>query len=200
MYRLVIFDLDGTLADASVMVPNDARIFDDMREAVIELHSHGIALAVATMMPTASAAAIVSSWDVGSLFLTVRGADVPCTKGDLIRLCMLDVGAAPAETLMVGDSETDMIGAGRNGVGFVAAPGSGDFERWDSSAYRPSDGMALVRFVLGFHGSRCHNYITNPDSSACSRRPADSPRTTRVLSCCRRPTAKATTGAGPSSS
>ena len=69
----------------------------------MELHRNGVKLARATMMDTPSAAAIVDSWDIRGLFSSVRGADLPCSKGDLIRLCMEDVGAKPEETLMVGD-------------------------------------------------------------------------------------------------
>jgi len=150
MYRLVVFDLDGTLADASAWFFGGARMFEDMRASAMELHRNGVKLAIATMMDTPSAMAIVDSWDIRDVFSSVRGADFPCSKGDLIRLCMEDVGADPGETLMVGDSETDMVGARRNGVDFVAAPHSEDFERWESRAYRPLDGDALTRFVLGF--------------------------------------------------
>ena len=154
MYRLVIFDLDGTLADASAWCPGGARIFDDMRSAVVRLHESGVEMAIATMMDTFSAMEIVGSWDVRELFRSVRGADFPCSKGDLIRLCMDDAGASPKETLMVGDSRSDLAGARSCGVSFVAAPRSGDFDRWDPVAYRPLDGDALAEFVLGTNGLR----------------------------------------------
>jgi len=157
MYKLVVFDLDGTLADASAWFIGGADIFEDMRACAMELRRNGLDLCIATMMDTESAMAIVRSWDVGDLFLSVRGADRPCRKGDLIRQCIEDAGASPEGTLMVGDSESDMIGARMCGADFVAAPHSEDFGRWDDRAYRPLDGSALTRFVLGFESSRCHS-------------------------------------------
>ncbi len=156
MYELVVFDLDGTLADTSAWFLG-ARMFEDMRACAMELRRNGLKLCIATMMDTPTAEAIVRSWDVGDLFLSVRGADRPCRKGDLIRLCMEDAGASPEKTLMVGDSESDMIGARMCGADFVAAPHSEDFERWDDRAYRPLDGSALTRFVLGFDRPECHD-------------------------------------------
>jgi len=156
MYDLVVFDLDGTLADASAWFLG-VRMFEDMRACVMELRRNGVKLCIATMMDTPTAMSIVRSWDVGDLFLSVRGADSPCRKGDLIRLCIEDAGATPEETLMVGDSESDMIGARACGADFVAAPHSEDFERWDNRAYRPLDGSALTRFVLGFDRPECHD-------------------------------------------
>ncbi len=148
MYRLAIFDLDGTLADTSSWyMPGGARIFEDMRSAVVTLHENGVMLSIATMMDTPSAMGVVSSWDVGGLFSSVRGADFPCDKGDLIAMCVREARVDPKEAVMVGDNWSDLTGAARAGVDFLVAPRCEESDLWPVKACRPSDGEELARMI-----------------------------------------------------
>ena len=145
MYRLVVFDHDGTLADLSGWPYSLADMYPDMRRAVGNLRSDGFILALATLMSTGSAERILHKWGVRDLFDCVKGRSGTYKKGPLIRACIEETENIPSETLMVGDSPGDLDGARMCGTDFVGAPRSG-FDATDG-VYVPADGDALVRFV-----------------------------------------------------
>jgi phosphoglycolate phosphatase-like HAD superfamily hydrolase len=111
MYRLIVFDLDGTLADLSCWPYSHAEMYPDMRRAVEGLRSDGYVLSAATMMDEAAADRILREWGVRDLFTCVKGRSGVGGKGPLIRECIEEAGCSPSETLMVGDSPGDRIGA-----------------------------------------------------------------------------------------
>lgn len=148
MYRLAVFDLDGTLADLSGWPFSGAEMYHDMRDAVRILHEDGVILALATLMDVDSAESVLRGWGVRELFSCVMGRSSTYDKGILIRGCMEALGCSPDETLMIGDSPGDLRGARSCGVDFVGAPCSG-FDAAFDGIYVPEDGYALCRFILG---------------------------------------------------
>ena len=148
MYRLAIFDLDGTLADLSGWPYIGADMYPDMRDAVGILRENGVVLALATLMDGDSAESVLRGWGVRESFSCVMGRSSTYDKGALIRGCLEFLGCSPADALMIGDSPGDLRGARSCGVDFVGAPRS-DFDAASDGIYVPMDGYALCRFVFG---------------------------------------------------
>ncbi len=88
MYRLAIFDLDGTLADLSGWPYAGADMYPDMRDAVGILRENGVVLALATLMDGDSAESVLRGWGVRESFSCVMGRSSTYDKGALIRGCL----------------------------------------------------------------------------------------------------------------
>lgn len=180
MYRLIVFDLDGTLADTSQGIiachryanaamgrpitddrllegiiggplyetyrerfgysEEEARraveiyrahyaqvgvagsvLYPGMDECLAALKERGYRLAVATLKAEELARRLLDSLGVAGYFDVIRGMDGrdSLSKSDLIRMCMAELGAVPAETVLVGDSVHDARGAEQAGVSFL---------------------------------------------------------------------------------
>ncbi len=138
--RLLVFDLDGTLIDSmkdlalSVnatrewmglpRLPNETiarahmldhtAVYDGVREALEELKDRK--LAVLTNKPVAFSRAILAGLKLADHFAFVYGGNsFEQKKPDPVGVIKLmsDTGALPRETVMVGDSDTDVL-TGRN--------------------------------------------------------------------------------------
>ena len=95
-----------------------------------ELKKHGTRLSVATSKPQFFAQQILTSFGFDRYLDEIHGADFEgkLSKTDLIRLCVGE--DAPAECLMVGDTEHDAKGAQAAGVPFLAVSyGFGDLHK-----------------------------------------------------------------------
>ena len=103
-------------------VAGDSRLFPGARETLEGLHGEGYLLAVATGKGRAGLEKVLSSTGLGELFAATRCADETCSKPHprMLRELMDELGADPAETLMVGDTEYDMEMARSAGAGPVA--------------------------------------------------------------------------------
>jgi phosphoglycolate phosphatase len=131
------------LLDTTTLYPGIAEALDALE---------GTTLAVLTNKPGDMSRAILEGLGVGARFARVWGAgDIPSRKPDpagLLRL-MGDVGFAPEETWMVGDSATD-VSAGRAagvrvaGVTWGFHPGALREARPDRLFDRPADLAALT--------------------------------------------------------
>ena len=98
------------------------QVYDGMRETLGELKEAGCFLATATLKKETFAKQILQETGLLSLFDAVCGMDEDdrLTKADLIRRGMEAAGALPEETVLVGDSEFDLAGAGQAGIDFLA--------------------------------------------------------------------------------
>jgi phosphoglycolate phosphatase len=97
-------------------------LYPGVRETLAVLAEIPIALALCTNKPEGLSRRIVDALGIGGRFAGVVGGDTtPWKKPDPRMLTRLidELGAAPAETLMVGDSEVDAAASAAAEVGFV---------------------------------------------------------------------------------
>ena len=117
----------------------EAVVYAGMEEALRTLKAAGLSLGVATLKNGAFARDILRRFSLSPYFDVIHGMDGrdTLTKADLIRRCMGDIGAASAETVLVGDSSYDAEGAKAAGVAFLAVTygfGFSDADRETSQA------------------------------------------------------------------
>lgn len=92
-------------------------VFPGIADMLDALKSRGILTAVASLKPSETLARMIGIH--GLAFDSVHGYSGTETKGDLIRMCMSDLGCAPGETVMVGDTVNDEAGAESAGTDFI---------------------------------------------------------------------------------
>ncbi|WP_456846492.1 HAD hydrolase-like protein, partial [Cellulomonas sp. P5_C6] len=112
---------------------HDATVFDGVPELLVDLRAAGCRLVVATSKPEVFAVPICADHGLTPLVDGIFGAplDESGTKADVIAraLAAEPHAPSPATTLMVGDREHDVHGAGAHGIDCVgvtwgyAAPG-----------------------------------------------------------------------------
>jgi len=180
MIKLVVFDMDGTIADTSMGIlnshrhahkmmgspvpqidvlrsviggpllnsyitrfgfsPEDARtavqyyrayyaengfaeaeVYEGFKETLQELKNKGCLIGVATLKAEKFVKPMLEVLGLTQYFDIIYGMDDKDTrtKTGLIDMCVKDAGVKKEETLMVGDSEHDMMGAQQSGVNFI---------------------------------------------------------------------------------
>jgi phosphoglycolate phosphatase len=100
------------------------RPYDGVTEALEELRSHGLGLAVLTNKPQRASAEILERLDLARWFFRVVGGDTPAgRKPDPAGLLAVakTMRAAPFETVLVGDSAIDLETAHRAGSAICLA-------------------------------------------------------------------------------
>ena len=99
-------------------------VYPGIPEAMERLRAAGFRLAVATSKPEPFSRQIISHFRLDGYFEAVCGATMDETrteKADVIRYALATLGAAPEESLMVGDREHDVLGARAAGVSCLGA-------------------------------------------------------------------------------
>jgi phosphoglycolate phosphatase len=93
-------------------------LFDGLRELLGELHRDGWQLAVATGKSGRGLDACLAGHGIAGLFCSLQTADRHPSKPDpaMLEAAMLEAGAAPEETVMIGDTSFDMAMARAAGV------------------------------------------------------------------------------------
>ena len=110
--------------------PAAAPIFDGMRELFEALIGAGWTLAVATSKQQSVIERCLALAGIDHLFAVVEGKpdDEPHTKAEAISGALARLGASPADAVMVGDRDLDVLGAAACGVPCVGVTwgGTGD--------------------------------------------------------------------------
>ena len=105
-----------------------------------DLKSKGIKMGVATNKPNRFAVALIHNFNLDNYCTSVFGADEKgeLSKSDLIKLCMKDMNAVESETVLIGDTVNDAVGAEQAGVSFIAVTYGFGFRKGDKCAEYPS--------------------------------------------------------------
>jgi phosphoglycolate phosphatase len=98
-------------------------LYPGIGDLLARLKRHGKALALATTKPTVFANEVLRHFNIESYFDAVAGGsldDSLSDKGDIVRQALRALARPdPRETVMVGDTEYDRLGAERNGIAFI---------------------------------------------------------------------------------
>jgi phosphoglycolate phosphatase len=107
-------------------------VYPGITEALGALREKGHTLHVATSKPLVYAARIIDHFGLSAHFRSIHGSEMDGTRSDkasLLSHLLANEGLSPADALMIGDREHDMIGAVRNqipGVGVLWGYGTRD--------------------------------------------------------------------------
>lgn len=106
-----------------------ATLYNGMAETLAQLKSSGVFLAVATLKAERLAKPMLAHLGIAHFFDVIHGVDDNdiCTKADLLKKCIAELGVSADETVLVGDSVHDMKGAEQTGIDFIAALYGFDF-------------------------------------------------------------------------
>ena len=114
--------------------------YPGMQELLAELHDAGILLAVASNKFQEGTETLVAKFFPGINFVAVLGnrpgAPFKPDPG-IVREILSKAGAAPSETVMAGDSETDMKTAENGGIGRIAVT-------WGYRSLQGSPGLTIA--------------------------------------------------------
>ncbi len=133
----------GTMEEAERFVVNfreryqptglyECRIFQGIVELLNDLRAEGRVTAVATLKPQHFAETLLTHEGITGLFDAICGGGAEGhegTKADIVRRVMAQLGAATEETVLIGDTKYDILGAHECGITAVgvgygyAAPG-----------------------------------------------------------------------------
>jgi phosphoglycolate phosphatase len=95
------------------------QVYETIPEALKELKENGHTLFVATSKVRIFAEKIIDHFDLAPFFKSVHGAEMDGTRADktsLIAYIMAQEGLECVDTVMVGDTAYDMVGAKKNGI------------------------------------------------------------------------------------
>lgn len=100
-------------------------LYDGIADLLKNLSSSGKTLAVATSKPTVFTEKILDHFEISDYFDFVSGSDLSDThidKGNIIQTALENLNVSePADAIMVGDRNVDIIGAERNRIESVGA-------------------------------------------------------------------------------
>ena len=121
-----------------------AEHYEGMQELLTTLKDRGFKVGGATYKREDMAQKLLEEKGLAKYFDVIHGADAygRLTKADVVTMSIQDLGAAPEETVMVGDSENDAIGAKDAGALFVGVTYGFGFRTEEDIALFPNIGIA----------------------------------------------------------
>ena len=101
----------------------EVKLYNGLKEVLIELKKRGYRLAVATLKADNLAKSLLKNLNISKYFDVIHGVDDKdsLSKSDLIDMCKNDLNINSKETILVGDSISDKNGANLSKVDFIAA-------------------------------------------------------------------------------
>lgn len=118
-----------------------ASAYEGIPSLMATLKQKGIRTGVATLKPDHLAKRILHLFGIAQYCDIIHGADLEgkLTKADIVALCLKELGAEKAQTVLVGDTEFDAQGAQAQGVAFVGV-------RW-GFGYKEASSLPLSPYV-----------------------------------------------------
>ncbi len=150
-YDVIVFDMDGTLMDSAQSIIHAM----DYAEAKMGLPTMAVAEKKKCIGPPILesykrqdiAKTILENTGLSHYFDIIGGAamDEHSTKASVLKTTLADMGIAPADALLIGDTDFDAEGAWIVGVTFIAVTyGYGYQREEDVSPYSP---LYIAHFV-----------------------------------------------------
>lgn len=135
----------------------EAAIYPGMMQLLHDAHAAGISLAVASMKRQELLTRMMDAYRLTPLFEAAVGAPNPPARGskpDILQAALRDLGAAPEDALMIGDSGYDAQAAVETGTPFCGVLWGFGFESADDITKYPAAKAArtmddLRRILLG---------------------------------------------------
>lgn len=133
------------------------RVYDGVMDMLTTLRGAGCTLHLATAKPIAYAAKITAHYDLAPMLTREFGSELDGTrtdKTDLIAYGLMETGADPSCSFMMGDRRHDMIGARNNGLTPIGALwGYGDHDELRTAgcehiAATPADATEMILRML----------------------------------------------------
>ncbi len=108
-----------------------AALYPQFKEMLGILHDDRIKIGIATLKTESFAEEMIREMEIDQYFDAICGmnSEDSMTKAELISRCIGKCGVNVTETLMIGDSENDRVGALEAGVSFVGATYGFGFKR-----------------------------------------------------------------------
>lgn len=116
-----------------------AKVYPGLVDLLKKLRDSGYKTGVATYKREDQAISLLEEKGLLQLFDAVHGSDVAATltKAEVVNLTINDLGAAASETVMIGDSDNDAIGAEGAGAHFIGVTfGFGFHDKYDIMKFR----------------------------------------------------------------
>ncbi|MBO4374622.1 MAG: HAD-IA family hydrolase [Lachnospiraceae bacterium] len=120
--------------------------YEGMRETLAELKKRGMKLALATYKKEWMAVKLCRHFGYDEFLDCMHGSDPEGkrTKAGIINMCMEECGCTNEETVMVGDTDFDAVGASKAGTSFIGVTyGCGFTAKEDVEAY---EGAVAIDF------------------------------------------------------
>ena len=148
--KLYTKGVDAFLAGETEELPDvfNGEIYPGMEELLQGLKNHGIKVGVATYKQEDQAKKLLAYKGLAKYFDVIHGADPhgKLTKAEVVALSIKDLGAAPEETIMVGDSDNDAIGAEAAGALFLGVTYGFGFKTTDDVEGFKNVGVAATTY------------------------------------------------------
>lgn len=124
MYKVVLFDLDGTLTESGEEIFEN-RPYDGVKDLLGFLKKKGYLLAVASSQPECFVKQILDHFEMTEYFTEIIGSEMNgahVKKTTVIEEALRRIGFLKKreQVLMVGDKEQDILGAKESGIACVA--------------------------------------------------------------------------------
>lgn len=122
------------------------------------LISKDIKMGVATNKPNRFAVALIKQFGLDKYIKSVFGADEKgvLSKRDLIDLCMKDMNALRSNTVLIGDTDNDAIGAEQAGIQFIAVTYGFGFKAGEDIIEHPCVAMVDSPIQIADVISKCY--------------------------------------------
>lgn len=121
-----------------------AKLYQGIYDLCLKLDSHGVKMGVATNKPQRFAVDLIKYFGLDTYCSPVFGADDggKLSKTDLIQQCMKEMKANKSDTVLIGDTDNDAIGAEQVGISFIAVAYGFGFGPHTSNLKYPCIGIA----------------------------------------------------------
>ena len=129
----------------------EANIYAGIPEVLNYLQEKGILVGVATSKKEVFATEIIKHFGLDIYFNSIKGTDEKerLTKADIIENCIEELGVSCEDTVLIGDTEFDAIGAEKVGIDFIAVTyGFGFKQKEDLASYKSVHTIDLAKELI----------------------------------------------------